>query len=431
MTKSTGRIQALLVLVAVLAPMTQLRFSIIGVAELLVVLLFFYQVSKGVQPGLLQQFPLTTFWLAFIFVNVCGAAANTMLLETATGTWSGLAFDLAAYIFMFMTCFALERLVSHEGLDTFRLMRNLFYAASLTFSALFVVSFFTPTIFGLQLLWYGRFVPLADNLHQVSMFLVPLPFLGLIVLRTERSVLLKLLTVVLIGMDVAMAFRTGSTKAEMAIPVGAAVVAWAYPVRMIGRTYTLLVNSILATVAVIVALRMNFIDMALDFFVANDNHGARAVLYRNGVEAGLDSFLVGRGPGQHVQFFADAYSDAHQTVLTVFLQAGILGLIALGALAIRFLRRAWTEPALLGALATVTVYSLGGDILRRLPIWIVLFVIAHYPAAARSRAPAARAVPRPIRPMRPAPGLRPGWAATGRPATAAPGGLSAPAGPVV
>src|SRR5687768_15026797 len=101
--KSSVFIRAVLVLATVLAPFTLLRVSLVGsaglgVAELLIILLFVFQAVKGVRLGLLRQFPLTAFWTCFLFVNVMGAAVNLLLRENPSGTWEGMAFDLAAYL---------------------------------------------------------------------------------------------------------------------------------------------------------------------------------------------------------------------------------------------------------------------------------------------------------------------------------------------
>jgi ABC-type arginine transport system permease subunit len=104
--------------------------------------------------------------------------------------------------------------------------------------------------------------------------------------------------------------------------------------------------------------------------------GARGVLYSKGVMIGLTSPIFGLGPGGHI-FNDKMFYDAHQTQLTIFLQAGLCGLIFYLLLMFKIIRAYSYSSALLACLCAISIYSFGGDILRRLPIWLILLLIYY------------------------------------------------------
>lgn len=374
----------LITLATIMAPFTLLRFSFFGTAELLFALLFLLYIFKAKNLSS-RHFPLSIFWTVYICACLIGSLVNDLMLSHSTGTNAGMLYDLSSYVFVFMTCFTLESLLSQKRLDPRQLMRDIFYGFSLVMTALYVISRFTPTFFGIPLFYYDHFVPLTANLHQVAMFLVPMPFLGLVVMAQEKRFQHKVMALALVFMDVFMAYGTGSTKAPLAIVVGAAVFIYASSLKLFGRNLAISIK-LLYSVGIITMV--NYYDLVYDLvhvaerlFVEYDGAGARMFIYQKAVQVGLESFLFGHGPGPHVAYGEYSYWDAHQTLLTVFLQAGLLGLLAITVLAYRIARRAVITPGLLAALFAISIYALGGDILRRLPIWIVLFTIAHYPVS--------------------------------------------------
>jgi hypothetical protein len=60
------------------------------------------------------------------------------------------------------------------------------------------------------------------------------------------------------------------------------------------------------------------------------------------------------------------------------LQGGLVGVLALVALAARFARELTVSPVLIGAATAIGMYFLGGDILRRLPTWIMMIGVVYF-----------------------------------------------------
>ena len=93
--------------------------------------------------------------------------------------------------------------------------------------------------------------------------------------------------------------------------------------------------------------------------------------------------MFGRGPGSHIEVDWE-FIDAHQTFLTVLLQSGFMGLGVLVVFLARVFRSTLYSPGLFAAFAALMVYAAGGDILRRLPAWVCLFVILYWSRELRS-----------------------------------------------
>lgn len=373
--------EKLLVAAMVIAPFTLLRFGFMGLAELIVLVVFFGQAMKGLRRSQFSQFMLTKFWMLYLTLSMLGLAANQLLYSNQTSTSRQIIFDGAAYVFILFACYSFERLATHSSFDVRRFARDVFIWSTLAFLILFVASFFTPSLFGLPLKYYDYFVPWAENLHQVSMTLVPLPFLGLAVVASTRGGGKRVLLFVLSLLAGVMAVRTGSSKAILAMYVGVFVMAYSYSLVKLGRGKLIQVNLAFCVLALLIVAGVDWVQISERLFEENDVGGVRNYLYGHAVDLGMESLLLGRGPGAHI-LFQGAYMDAHQSFLTALLQAGFFGVIAFAVLLIRISRRVLYNPPLLAALSALVIYAAGGDILRRLPAWIMLFIIFHYSRAA-------------------------------------------------
>ena len=128
--------------------------------------------------------------------------------------------------------------------------------------------------------------------------------------------------------------------------------------------------------AAILVVSFNFgtlIELGARFFEEHDGHSARENLYQIGFEVGMTSLIFGHGPGPHISLGGGGgFSDAHNTALTIFLQGGVLALVAFAIAIWRTTSKITSHAFLLGSMAAVLMYFLGGDILRRLPIWVII-----------------------------------------------------------
>jgi len=372
-------IELLIICSTIILPYTLLRFGIMGFGELFFLLLFLYILLKPINKKWLYLYHFSRFWVIYLFVSIIGFSYNFIVLNHATGTIKGMLFDFGAFMLVLMTCFSLESLINKKRISIYALLRAIFLMNSVTMTILYIISLFTDNIFGLPLKYYHYFAPLADNLHQISMFLVPLPFIGLKVVAVEKSKCLRILAFILILIDAYLAIRTGSTKAYLSLYLGTFffMILFLYN-KFQGRERILFIMLFLI---VIISgsgyFFENIYSYTTEFFLGHDIGSGRKILYTDGLEIGFTSPLIGLGTGPHI-WLDGKFWDVHQSFVAAFLHAGVIGVLLLSSLFYKSLKRNLKEPAIFAAISTIFLYALGGDILRRLPMWVFMVLLFYY-----------------------------------------------------
>jgi O-antigen ligase len=384
MRRSTAILSVFTVAVT-LSIFTQLRVSFFGFGEILILALFLTAVMYPTPRSAFSHFVFTRFWIAYLSIATVGAAVNqTMLGENSTSTPKQIIFDYGAYTFVLLTCLTFEKLRATRLLDPARFLTRLYFVSAITLTVLFILSFFRPAIFGFTLRYHAFFAPLVDNVHQASMYIVTLPFIGTAVATTQKG-WKRVLSIVLALSTVLQAISTNSTKAFMALVVGTLVLLHGYLIGKLRRPLRVPVLGLYLVTALVVVLSVvtletwtdvNVVRMAREGFSDADPVGARQSLYSEALHVIEDSPIVGHGPGPHL-LYRGFYWDVHQTQFAILLQTGLLGFAAYLAFMLRVVRRLLDDPPVLAALSAVMVYSAGGDVLRRLPIWIVVLCLYY------------------------------------------------------
>ena len=363
-------------LAIIISPFTSLRFSFFGLAELIILIFVFFIFLKGFSYGILKRCLFTKFWCIFLAISLIGFIFNVVFLNHKTGSFEGMFFDFSAYIFVLLTCLYLEISFLTKKHDPYKLFKTTFYGLTLILIVLYIISFYTPTLFGLTLRKYDFFVPLVINVHQISMILVILPFMGLFMLKEDKNFLVSIILLLSIGVLIPMGLETGSTKALLSILFGF-VMFFLFKFLLIGGLKLIPITIVFSLMLLLITLsQIDVLTYARIFFIENDGQGARSMIYSNALETALTSPIFGLGTGPHV-LRGGKFWDSHQTHLTIFLQTGIIGIIAYLMLMLNVFKKTYVSPALIGALTAITLYSLGGDLLRRLPIWILLTIIYY------------------------------------------------------
>ena len=361
-------------------PFTMLRFGFLGFGELIFFGAFIYEYARYKDIANTPIYLFTKFWILFLLVTLFGAFYHVFVLRMEFGFYSTLWFDFVSYLMVMFGCFAFESQINRGLFNVKDFIVKVFYSLGGVLCFLYLYSFYSSSFLGFSILYYHYFVPLADNVHQTSMVIVPLPFLGLYVLKQVSGFWLRLLTLIMVILTIAMALNTGSDKAIMGIYVGFALsfVFWIYnlPRQRVYRQFfssTVVVLLLFAVALLYIQLE----DFLSGYFAEMDGGGARAYLYTNAIGVGLHSPVVGLGTGAHIWGIHEKFWDAHQTFITAFLQAGIFGLLLFIGLIIKIGWSKINEPALLAAFSTILIYATGGDILRRMPIWVILMLIYY------------------------------------------------------
>lgn len=389
-----GNVRMALYAAALVTPFTMLRFGFVGLGEILFALaLLMMLVLNG---GNIRRdpilAPLVSFWSAYLLLISIGFSYNVVILGHASGTYFGAAFDFLSY-FVILSVVALlgdKRLYHGSSPQVF--CETIFLIWGIAFSVLYLMSLQTPQIFGLPLRYYDHFSPLVENVHQASMITSAMPFIMWFLALRHGSLLRRVFYLLAGGLFVLMALESGSTKAFLAVLVGSfmsVLFLFLQNIPLYGgsRIVKFFVVGLLALggVAVVAANFDTITLFATLFFQEHDGSSAREILYSNGFEHGMKSFLVGYGPGPHATYTEGFFSDAHNTVLTIFLQGGVVAVLLFLVAVYRLVLTISTSFFLIGSISAISMYLLGGDILRRLPIWLIVVGIIYLSQKAHSK----------------------------------------------
>lgn len=372
-----------IVVAMLFTPFTELRIGKIGVSEIILLILLVNLLINKLIKLKKNTSIFTRFWVIYIFFGFFGSFTNYVLYSKPSGILYNFLFDMFTYLFLLFVIYGLELYISSmKENNLYKILKNFYISSTIVMGILYVLSFLTPTLGPLRLKYYLFFSPMASNVHHTAMFLIPLPFIGMKLLFVEK----KLIYIFLIIMNFVMALSTGSTKAIMGIVLGCFFLIW-FLMKNFSRSKKYKVLFGLLTSIAIVLILFNkgswILNKAIGFFVENDGSSARQILYKTALFKGLKSPIFGYGFGSHSSFFEDSFSDAHQTLLTIFLQTGILGVILFLKLIHKLYNECKKDSFFMAALIPIMIYILGGDVLRRLPIWIY-FVLIYYEIKYRS-----------------------------------------------
>ena len=378
--------QSILMLGLFLTPFTSLRFGFAGPGELLILLSCLVALFSG-------NFLIRTdsrlkvfykFWFLFLLVSSIGLYYNNFFTHSPSGTHESMIFDLFSYIFILLTIIIIGHYASNNPDFSVSFFKRLFTYWGITYVVLFIVSFMTPSIFGMPLRYDIYFSPLVENIHQAAMITCTMCFVMLYLGIKSNGAFVKLFYIVASFLFAAMALTSGSTKALLGVVVGSIICLVhfvGYRPTGKGRMIINFTSFFISLAFMLVFLSIYFdelIYLAIQFFTENDGaDGSRQKIYTSGFVNGLNSPYFGFGPGAHVPY-KGSFWDAHNSTLTIFLQAGFIGVLIFVWFNIKVLQKLSIHFALFGAIAAIGMYVIGGDILRRLPIWIVLIGLYYF-----------------------------------------------------
>lgn len=359
-------------------PFTLLRVGFIGIGEILLFCLFFSQLVFGVRNVFKPNFIFSRFWFIFLILNIVGLLVHALFYSFLIGTIEGAFFDLSSYFFILIAVYGIELNFNRREVDMFGLLKNFFYVASLTLSVLYIISFYVSSIFGFNLKYFEYFSPLSVNIHQTAMFIAPLPFIGLYILKKSTGYKERAFIIALIVLLTMMSLDTGSFKVYAGIVIGYILIVAILIFSVLSKNLRkLFIVLFISLVILVLIIKFDIIsESLLRIFTEEDIGDGRQKLYSSALDASLKSPLFGLGPGAHI-FGNNEYWDAHQTFLTVLLQTGILGLIAIILFFREIFQEFMSQISALPILVPILAYALGGDIMRRLPVWIILLIVYY------------------------------------------------------
>jgi len=376
----------LIVIAMIFSPFTKIRVGYIGVTEissLFFIILCLFSRKMKFKLKLTNYFIFTKFWLIFMLLNFVGLFYNYVILGHLSGTVSGMYFDTMAYILVGFVCFSLELFIyNYNRIEIWNILKKIYIYSSSILLLLFIIKQFTPSILGYSLVYGNYFRPIAINIHHTAIAITPLPFLGFKLLFSSNKIYKKVLILLLIISNFVIIESTGSVKAVLALIFGSIVFVYFLISNSISykKKRILLFLSIIIIVTVFLLIySTQIVKYIIYFFQKSDIAGAREALYTYSFNKFLKSPFLGYGPGPHsaIEGMEIVY-DAHQSFITVALQGGFLALIAFIALYIKIFKICIIDPYILGSYTSIVIYSIGGDILRKLSLWILLVLFYYY-----------------------------------------------------
>lgn len=369
----------LIVIALLMMPFTLIRIGFVGFGEIFFVFFSLYFVFKKKHNILKNDFVFSKFWLFFLPLSLIGFTYNVVFLGHLTGTFEGAFFDFASYVIVFSTLYFLENYIKLYDVDVFFILQRVFYYSCAIFIPLFILSLFFDSFLGISLRFNGRFVPFAKNLHQTAMYLVSLPFLGVLLLKKEETKLRKTIIISLIFSILFLIVATGSFKAISGLLISFPIFVIVSFFKLIKKNFKVIF--IIFLIFIFLLISTYFFDFLISkmiqLFLDNDYEDGRLFIYTQAIEVIKNSPFLGHGTGSHI-WDGTKYLDAHQTIFTVLLQAGVFGLFFFFKLVKRILVVYFKNPTILAAFIPTFMYLLGGDILRKLPTWIMLLLFYYY-----------------------------------------------------
>ena len=372
-----GIIKYLFVLGAAVVPFTLLRFSFFGLGELFFVTIAFFTIYKFCIKDFLNNFPFTSFWIFFIGVSSIGILVNLIVLNNSTSTPQQISFDLASYLFILLFCFLYELNIFQERLNPKEILEKFMIISGFIYTGLFLLSFITNNIFGLPLKYHSNFAPLVENVHQSSMVLLTFPTIFLI-LAIENNGKKRALFSIFILTTFLMTLTLTSTKALLSVFLSISLIPIVF---LFKKTNLLALSTYIYFIFIcflIFIYTFDIVGLVYEGFESADKTGSRNSIYSISLGLISESPIIGRGPGAHIERYYGLFWDSHQTYLTILIQGGIISFLAFMALIWKIFKKTRENFIYLLPFLPILIYSAGGDILRRLPVWVIVIFLFYF-----------------------------------------------------
>lgn len=397
-TGTNSRIN-LVVAAIVLAGFTQLRIASFGLSEVIIVFLFvgLWWKEDRLRP---KDMVFAQFWFLTLIGNLVGLLINLFFhIDYATIESGSAQLDMLAYAYMLVLSIVFETILlrlSHDEIWT--LVKRIFFTAVTVIGTLFVISRFTQTLLGFNLFYGGmRFSPLAQNPHQINVLTSTLPFIGIRVLKRAESIGSKIVAAIYISTNLVISLFTFSDTMIVVYLVCFYLLGVIHQDYRHQRKPRYLVAVLVS--GVILAAMAYYSDvlvrLIVGFFEQGDAGGARFLLWRNSIEAGMRSPLFGLGPGAHSGLDGPFEGiESHQMILAMFTQAGIIGVALLALLTLRVVQSVYRDKYILIVIVGLLVSSLSGTTMRRTVWWMYLMIYYHLARKTACDSPASENDPR-------------------------------------
>lgn len=365
------------------SPFAALRIWKVGITELATLTLIFLVCIQGYRFEIRgkNHFLFTKFWFFSLISMGIGTLIHFLCFDVPSGFKNSFQNDSIAYISAFLLCFVLEILVQNNVLDFKWILSALFYWQSLAFQILFIASLKWSQLGPFLLRNWGRFQPLAQNVHHAAIAIMLLPFLGFWLAEKEKSSLRRFIIYLLAFLDIVMAYDMSSGALYVGLTLGLILFLSSRLLMLFPSTKDRLTICLVFFVSGLVLFVFRFQTILVfikTFIAAEDGGGSRLLIWKTVLEKSIHSPIFGYGPGSHVpSFIYGRPFDIHQSFLTMLLQGGLIGLSGFVILLAIFFHKIYRNNSLLIGLITFLSYTLSSDIIRRMNVWTIMIVVFY------------------------------------------------------
>lgn len=368
--------EKLIAVAMALTPYPLLRIGLVGFPELLIILLSIYVLFKYnfTVPRLFSLF--TTTFVFFILISVIGFLNTSFLGSKYSLNQEFGLFNFSAYIFVLLTCYSIEVLIFKKEISPYTTLKYIFLYTSVLLSLLYFISLFRNSLFGFPLKYGGtnRFSPFSLNMHTTALVTTILPFIGFFILKKTPKIKDRLFSTALILIIIIIGFATGVDKVPLAYVLGLTTFIFFILLNknLFEGLYFLLI--------IIVVLLLNsdaIIPYFSSLFEAADGGNARFILYSSSLKTFPLSPIFGFGTASQVKLSGE-YFDYHNTVLTIIMTSGVIGMILFSILFYKLFKVYRNNIIFISLLGSLTSYIVFSDVLRRPFVWCVLALIYYF-----------------------------------------------------
>ncbi|MCF6100417.1 O-antigen ligase family protein [Mesorhizobium muleiense] len=400
-----------------LSAMTQLRWNgPIGPGDLLLFLWLMIMMTREVArlgPPLTPAFVrLLTFW-SIIAVSLClGAMMGYALGDLHDPKWFN--HDIGAYMLVgLVSCFSVVRLQRDGGMQRLAWQFVSLGTALLAIQA--ALGWLNPGIAGFELWEWDRLRGLTQNSNQLAFSSAIVGLLSLHLADTAVRLLPKVGAILCLVVAVVVGGLTESNAFLLAVIVaGLCYVALKFRTWMLAEQYPLRFRSAAAwSLALILPLvlvaavpfgaslakhaQVIAVEATRGGAAAEEAAGLRLVVWHDALQRGLGAMMMGLGPGPHLEIpdvivqerrlpnggpkevvhpeakLAPNF-EAHNIVLDLFLQGGLLALVGCIWFVAGAISAAWNarQDTIIAMICGIGAYGLFHFILRQPVLWFAL-----------------------------------------------------------
>ena len=354
----------LLIVGAMLAPMTGLRIWKIGPAEVMCFLWALRYISlRSIRFNFLSKFFTVFIFCMFLGTLICSNVAPEEVRLESWPTW----------IFLVVISCVLLRVVEQNDLnynikvfDLICRFSTLWYALLYVFSRTVSRSFL-----GAPLWYYYRYAGGGTNPHQLAVLMCGIAFWYIYKFSQRR----KIVDIVFFLLTLFLLSETKSSTGIAAIAVGVFVYVAIWLIES-GRSSTqkavFLSMEFLVIIMTITLFYRQLFQMAYEWVSEDANGLGRFYIWSSFKQAIMKSPLVGLGPGTHgISYYG--IKEFHNSYLEIFAASGVIGFIAFIVLTIIIIKKVIKGyPKLLPIIVAMYGYSMAGFAFRRLAYWVVM-----------------------------------------------------------